>query len=144
MIDLRQQVASQAMAKTYGHEEAINVLAFNPASEYIVVTGSADKSVGLWDLRNVKFKLHAFEAHHSAVTTLSWHPTEEGVFGSSGYDRRVIIWDLSRIGTEQSPEDAEDGPPELYVQILLFRFLSSSLSRSSISQSSTQKLTVSH
>ena len=23
------------------------------------------------------------------------------------------IWDLSRIGEEQSPEDAEDGPPEL-------------------------------
>jgi histone-binding protein RBBP4 len=25
----------------------------------------------------------------------------------------VNIWDLSRIGMEQSPEDAEDGPPEL-------------------------------
>ena len=23
------------------------------------------------------------------------------------------MWDLSRIGAEQSPEDAEDGPPEL-------------------------------
>lgn len=23
------------------------------------------------------------------------------------------MWDLSRIGEEQSPEDAEDGPPEL-------------------------------
>jgi WD40 repeat protein len=23
------------------------------------------------------------------------------------------VWDLARIGEEQSPEDAEDGPPEL-------------------------------
>lgn len=33
--------------------------------------------------------------------------------GSCSADRRVAIWDLSRIGKEQSPEDAEDGPPEL-------------------------------
>jgi histone-binding protein RBBP4 len=24
-----------------------------------------------------------------------------------------MVWDLGRIGDEQSPEDAEDGPPEL-------------------------------
>ena len=24
-----------------------------------------------------------------------------------------MVWDLSRIGDEQSPDDAEDGPPEL-------------------------------
>ena len=28
-------------------------------------------------------------------------------------DRRLHVWDLSRIGEELSPEDAEDGPPEL-------------------------------
>jgi WD40 repeat protein len=33
--------------------------------------------------------------------------------GSASSDRRIHIWDLSRIGEEQTPEDAEDGPPEL-------------------------------
>ena len=28
-------------------------------------------------------------------------------------DRRLNVWDLSKIGEEQTPEDAEDGPPEL-------------------------------
>jgi histone-binding protein RBBP4 len=32
---------------------------------------------------------------------------------SCAADRRVALWDLSRIGMEQTPEDAEDGPPEL-------------------------------
>ena len=27
-----------------------------------------------------------------------------------------MIWDLRRIGEEQTPEDAEDGPPELMVR----------------------------
>ena len=40
------------------------------------------------------------------------------ILASSGSDRRVNIWDTGRIGTEQSPEDAEDGPPELLVSWL--------------------------
>lgn len=32
---------------------------------------------------------------------------------SSGTDRRLHVWDLSKIGEEQTSEDAEDGPPEL-------------------------------
>lgn len=32
---------------------------------------------------------------------------------SSGTDRRLHVWDLSKIGVDQTVEDAEDGPPEL-------------------------------
>jgi histone-binding protein RBBP4 len=28
---------------------------------------------------------------------------------------KLNVWDLSKIGEEQSSEDAEDGPPELFV-----------------------------
>lgn len=44
---------------------------------------------------------------------MEWAPFNEHILGSSGADRRVHLWDLSRIGQEQSAEDAEDGPPEL-------------------------------
>ena len=37
----------------------------------------------------------------------------ESILGSCSADRRVALWDLSRIGQEQSAEDADDGPPEL-------------------------------
>ena len=95
------------------HAEAINALSFNPASEYVLATGSADHTIGVWDLRNLTVKLHALMGHTDAVTSLAWHPFEEAILGSSSYDRRVCFWDLSRIGEEQTPEDAEDGPPEL-------------------------------
>jgi WD40 repeat protein len=51
--------------------------------------------------------------HKAGVYQLSWSPFEEAVLASSGEDRRVNIWDTRRIGQEQDPEDAEDGPPEL-------------------------------
>ncbi|KAI9787308.1 MAG: Histone acetyltransferase type B subunit 2 [Peltula sp. TS41687] len=113
ILDLRQESNSTAAVQTRGHEDAINALSFNPASEYILATGSADKTIGLWDLRNLQHKLHALEGHQDAVTSLSWHPFEEAILGSAGYDRRIMFWDLSRVGEEQSPEDQEDGPPEL-------------------------------
>ena len=30
-------------------------------------TGSADKTVALWDLRNLKLKLHSFESHKDEI-----------------------------------------------------------------------------
>jgi histone-binding protein RBBP4 len=35
------------------------------------------------------------------------------LFDTIPFTSRIHTWDLSRIGDQQSPEDAEDGPPEL-------------------------------
>lgn len=69
--------------------------------------------MGLWDLRNLKTKLHSFEAHQAEILSLAWSPHHPYIFASGSSDRRVNVWDLTRIGEEQSVEDAEDGPPEL-------------------------------
>ncbi|KAJ3226099.1 retinoblastoma binding protein [Clydaea vesicula] len=95
------------------HKAEVNCVSFSPANENILLTGSADKTVALWDLRNTKNKLHTFDSHQDEILQLSWSPHNETVFASSSGDRRLNIWDLSRIGEEQTPEDAEDGPPEL-------------------------------
>ena len=113
VLDIRQSSTTTSALQGSGHDAAINALSFNPASEYILATASNDKTVGIWDLRNLSFKLHALEGHQDAVTSLSWHPFEEAILGSASYDRRMIFWDLSKVGDEQTPEDQEDGPPEL-------------------------------
>ncbi|KAI1498469.1 WD domain-containing protein [Biscogniauxia marginata] len=114
ILDVRQpsNIQSSLVAKD-GHSDAINALAFNPSTEVLVATASADKTIGIWDLRNVREKVHTLEGHQDAVTSLSWHPHEAGILGSASYDRRIIFWDLSRVGEEQQPDDQEDGPPEL-------------------------------
>ena len=48
---------------------------------------------------------------------VQWSPHNETILASSGTDRRLHVWDLSKIGEEQSAEDAEDGPPELLVGV---------------------------
>ena len=95
------------------HTAEVNCLSFNPYSEFILATGSADKTVALWDLRNLKLKLHSFESHKDEIFQVQWSPHNETILASSGTDRRLHVWDLSKIGEEQTPEDAEDGPAEL-------------------------------
>ena len=95
------------------HTSDINCVAFNPVNENLFATGSADTVVGIWDIRNMKQKLHALQSHNDQVFKVEWAPHNESILGSCSADRRVALWDLSRIGMEQSPEDAEDGPPEL-------------------------------
>ena len=95
------------------HSAEVNCLSFNPYSEFILASGSADKTVALWDLRNLKLKLHSFESHKDEIFQVQWSPHNETILASSGTDRRLHVWDLSKIGEEQSTEDAEDGPPEL-------------------------------
>ena len=51
--------------------------------------------------------------HEAGVYQIKWAPFSETVMGSCSADRRINIWDMSRIGDEQTPEDAKDGPPEL-------------------------------
>lgn len=69
--------------------------------------------MALWDIRKLSLKLHSFESHTDDVLQVEWSPHSPTHFASASSDRRVHIWDLSAIGAEQTPDDAEDGPPEL-------------------------------
>nr|XP_012640178.1 histone-binding protein RBBP7 isoform X3 [Microcebus murinus] len=113
--DTRSNTTSKPSHLVDAHTAEVNCLSFNPYSEFILATGSADKTVALWDLRNLKLKLHTFESHKDEIFQVHWSPHNETILASSGTDRRLNVWDLSKIGEEQSAEDAEDGPPELLV-----------------------------
>jgi len=114
ILDVRRsENDSAAVVASGGHSDAINALAFNPRSEFLVATASSDHTIGIWDMRSLKQKIHTLEGHVDAVTSLAWHPTESSILGSGSYDRRLLFWDLSRVGEEQMPEDEADGPPEL-------------------------------
>lgn len=105
--------AVKPTSRVQAHEAEVNAVAFAPHNENILITGSADKTVALWDLRNLKLKLHTFESHTDEVLSLAWSPMNETIFASASGDRRINLWDVSKIGLEQTPEDQEDGPPEL-------------------------------
>lgn len=114
-MDLRAQFDSRPAIKiANAHTDAINSLAFHPTLDKLFATGSADKTIGVFDLRFPDHgKIHNLEGHGDVITKIDWHPHDSAILASSSDDRRIIFWDLSRAGMEQTPEDAEDGPPEM-------------------------------
>ncbi|RUS24245.1 retinoblastoma binding protein 7 [Jimgerdemannia flammicorona] len=119
--DTRTPSNEKPMQNVHAHTAEVNCVAFNPKSEFVLATGSGDKvrirpfTVALWDLRHLKLKLHSMEAHQEEILQLAWSPHHETILASASGDRRINVWDLARIGEEQTPDDAEDGPPELLV-----------------------------
>ncbi|OBS58554.1 hypothetical protein A6R68_10321 [Neotoma lepida] len=78
--DTRSNTTSKPSHLGNAHTAEVNCLSFNPYSEFILATGSADKTAALWDLCNLKLKLHTFESqkdeilkvHGLYITTLFW------------------------------------------------------------------------
>ncbi|CAM6041127.1 unnamed protein product, partial [Sphagnum compactum] len=111
--DTRTSTSEKPLHAIEAHQAEVNCLAFNPKNEWVLATGSADRTVALYDLRKLSKCLHSFVNHTEEVFQIGWSPNNETILASCGADRRLMVWDLSRIGEEQTPEDAEDGPPEL-------------------------------
>jgi histone-binding protein RBBP4 len=104
-------------ARVAAHKGEAMALSFHPTKEHLVATGGTDKVVRIWDSRNLaKGPLHNMLGHDGDVLGVAWSPFSEAHLASSGQDRRVMIWDVEKIGNDQSPEDADDGPPELLVR----------------------------
>jgi len=112
------------LATIEAHTMEINSVDFSPLNEFCILTASNDKSIALWDIRNLKIKLHSFEHHKNDILGAKWNPNIEHLFASYSADRRVNIWDTSKIGSQQSAADAEDGPSELLVFMFLNLFFS--------------------
>ncbi|KAF8559916.1 WD40 repeat-like protein [Imleria badia] len=104
---------AEPTTKVQAHDREILACAFNPAQESLLITGSADKTIALHDIRNTSKRIHIFESHTDEVLHLSWSPHVASVFASASSDRRINVWDLAQVGVEQTPDDQEDGPPEL-------------------------------
>ncbi|PHT75788.1 WD-40 repeat-containing protein MSI4 [Capsicum annuum] len=105
------------------HDADLHCVDWNPHNDNLIITGSADNSVRLFDRRNltsdgVGSPVHMFEQHTAAVLCAQWCPDRSSVFGSSAEDGLLNIWDYEKVGetkdTEAKSED--DSPPGLFFQ----------------------------
>jgi WD40 repeat protein/serine/threonine protein kinase len=74
-----------------GHEFAVNSVAVTANSKYIV-TGSADKTVRLWELESGK-EMRRFIGHEAAVNGIGVTPDNRYVVSVSS-DKTVRVWEL--------------------------------------------------
>ena len=72
---------------------------YNRPNACIVATGSDDKSVRLWDIRQKRAALYCvgcLARHHGSVDALAF--SRDGMLvASGGADRQILVWDLRSI-----------------------------------------------
>lgn len=66
--DLRAQMPQKT---TEAHTAEVNCVAFNPMEEWLLATGSADRTVVLHDIRMLQQRLHVMDAHREEVFQVS-------------------------------------------------------------------------
>ncbi|KAJ4708645.1 WD-40 repeat-containing protein MSI4-like [Melia azedarach] len=85
------------------HNADLHCVDWNPNDDNLILTGSADNSVRMFDRRNltsngVGSPIYKFEGHRAAVLCVQWSPDKSSVFGSSAEDGLLNIWDYEKVG----------------------------------------------
>ncbi|KAK8913677.1 WD-40 repeat-containing protein MSI4 [Platanthera zijinensis] len=83
------------------HNADLHCVDWNPHDVNIILTGSADNSVRMFDRRNLSSggsgsPVYKFEGHSAAVLCVQWSPDKASVFGSAAEDGFLNVWDHER------------------------------------------------
>jgi WD40 repeat protein len=97
-IELDANQAAKAIQRHVldGHKKGVSALAFCPSIERAdtLISGSADKSVKVWDVETGKEK-QSYASHADEVRCVGFAPDGKS-FASGGRDRRACLYELDR------------------------------------------------
>jgi len=87
--------ANQATAPLHvfdGHDNAVQSLAYSP-QQFLLASGSADKTVRLWDLQTLSLK-RSYRGQRDFVTSVAFSPNGRLLAGG-GLDGRIDLWSVA-------------------------------------------------
>jgi periodic tryptophan protein 1 len=96
------------------HTDAVMALSWNAIHPQVIASGSADKTVKLFDVTKATSddcNAATFTHHRDKVQSVEWHPTEGTLLATGSYDRSVALVDARSNGRDvkkvKIPSDCE-------------------------------------
>ena len=94
ILDLRQPIGTNRINTS---SEILSV-DWNKYRDTVLVTGSVDRQVNVWDIRNGSVPVSCFSDHQLAVRRVRFSPFSDSLILSASYDMTVKLWS---VGTMQ-------------------------------------------
>ncbi|KAJ4831114.1 hypothetical protein Tsubulata_010628 [Turnera subulata] len=113
---------SPAVKVEEAHNADLHCVDWNPHDDNLILAGSTDNSVLIFDRRNltsngVGSPVYKFEGHKAAVLCVQWSPDNSSLFGSSAEDGLLNVWDYDKVGKKSDrPTRAAAAPAGLFFQ----------------------------
>lgn len=76
------------------HTDAIMSLSLNPFQREYLASGSADKTVKIWDVEELAAKATYANLHDDKVQVVRWSSMNESILLSGGYDGKINVVDV--------------------------------------------------
>ena len=76
-----------------GHNGSITSLSLHHTRNNILLSGSNDRSIKIWDINTMK-EVENFNKFNDEIHNIKWHPTQESVFISHSGKNNLDIFDL--------------------------------------------------
>lgn len=93
--------------KEGSHSDAVLSLAWNPEYRNVVASGSADRSVKVWDLATQSCQA-TLQWHADKVQAVCWNPSDAPIILSGGFDKRACLGDSRAPGSHLAWEVSAD------------------------------------
>ncbi|KAF9273747.1 hypothetical protein BGZ68_001245 [Mortierella alpina] len=100
-----------------GHTKGVSAIRFIPKSAHLLLSGSMDSKVKLWDVYHDRRVLRTFLGHSKAVRDVTFN-NDGTKFLSASYDRNMKLWDtetgqcISTFSTKKIPYVVKFNPDE--------------------------------
>lgn len=79
------------------HKSSVEDIQWSPNQDNILISCSSDKSILVWDIRDMKHHVALTDAHSQDVNVISWSRSCAFSLVSGGDDGIVKVWDLRMV-----------------------------------------------
>ena len=95
----KKKSAAGAALKPGSHTDSVIALGANPVRTNVLASGSADRTVKIWDVATLSLVSTFDRVHGDKVQALEWCPSDPAVLLTAGFDRRVCAVDVRAAPT---------------------------------------------